>query len=418
MTVHLERALLLYNQARYDSAEREVRQLLNEKPHNAFAHALLGLCLMRQDKLVEAQTETQQAIVLAPDHAYPHHCRSIVMAHRHKFAEAEKSAREAIRLEPSEPDYYAQLSIALLHQKQWQKALDICHEGLRYDAEHSDCNNLRSIALTKLGRQQESIVTVDQSLARDPDDEMAHANKGWALLHAGKPKPALDHFREALRLDPNYDYAREGIVEALKARNPIYRYMLAYFLWMARLTDREKWTAIIAGYVAYRSLHRIARNYPEWETWITPFLVLYLVFVLLTWFSEPLFNLMLRLNKFGRHVLSRDQRISSNWFGLCLLTCLSGLALLLFSPYENGFLLAVFGAGMALPLTTLYHCDPGWPRQMMTVLAIAMAVVGFVGIAGTMAEIELGSFFLATFGLGFLATPWVANYLVSVTVQR
>ena len=61
------------------------------------------------------------------------------------------------------------------------------------------------------------------------------------VLHQAQPKAALEHFREALRLDPNLQYAQAGIVEALKARNPIYRWMLGYFLWMGRLSDRAKW---------------------------------------------------------------------------------------------------------------------------------------------------------------------------------
>src|SRR5690606_1373599 len=145
-------------------------------------------------------------------------------------------------------DFYAQLATVLFQQKKWQAALDASLEGLKFDAEHTGCTHLRSMALTQLGRQQEAIATVDSALARDPDNEYAHTNKGWALLHEGKPKEALEHFREALRLDPNYEYAQHGIVEALKARNFIYRWMLAYFLWMSRLSDRAKWGVILGGY--------------------------------------------------------------------------------------------------------------------------------------------------------------------------
>jgi len=418
MKSHLDRAVLLYQQSRYELAEKEVRQAMMDAPNDSHTHALLGLCLMRQDKLPEAQAETEQAIVLAPEESHPHYCRAVVLMHRKRFAEAEQSAREAVRLDPASADNYAQLGASLFQQKKWQAALEACLEGLQYDAEHADCSNLRSMTLTKLGRQEESLATVDQALARDPDDEMAHANKGWALLHDGKPRPALEHFREALRLDPNYEYAQLGIVEALKARNPIYRWMLAYFLWMARLGDRAKWGVILGGYFGFRVLRNVARNSPEWAPWIMPILVLYMIFVLLTWFSVPLFNLLLRINKFGRHALDRDQRTSSNWFGLCLLLSLSGIAIGLFTPYEDAFLLAFYGAGMAMPLTTIYSCEAGWPRKAMTILAVAMALVGTIGGVGMVVDLELGEPFFLAFILGFIATPWLANYLAGVTVQR
>ena len=420
MSTHaqISRAQLLYAQSRYDMAEQEVRQALVEEPHDPYAHGLLGLCLMRQDRLPEAQAETEQAIVLAPDNPYPHYCRSIVLTHRNKFREAENAAREAIRIEPADADYHAQLSVALFQQERWQEALQSCENGLQYDAEHAGCSNMRSMALTRLGRQQESIQSVDQSLARDPDDEMAHANKGWALLHEGRHQAALEHFREALRLDPNFDYARHGIVEALKARNPIYRLLLGYFLWMARLENRARWAVIIGGYVGYRVLRGVARQNPDLQPWIMPILIVYIAFALLTWFAVPLFNLMLRLNKFGRHALSRDQRTASNWFGVCLLTTVVGIVVGLLTGRQVGFLAALYGGGLAMPLVTLFSCDHGWPRRSMTLWTIGMALVGAVGIVGELAGLRFGSPLLGLFLIGFIATPWVANYLASVTPQR
>lgn len=418
MSAHLHRAQLLYQQSRYEPAEQEVRQALLEQPQDAYAHALLSLCLMRQDKLPEAQAEAEQAIVLTPDEGFPHYCRSIVLDHRRKHADAEQSAREAVRIDPTNSDFQAQLGVTLFHQKNWQGTLDACEDGLQYDAEHSGCTNLRSMALTKLGRQQESIRTADQSLAQDPDDEMAHANKGWALLHEGQPRPALDHFREALRLDPNYEYAQHGIVEALKARNPIYRWILAYFLWMARLSDRAKWGVILGGYFGYQVLSRIADTSPGLAPWIAPLLIIYLLFVLLTWFAYPLFNLLLRLNKFGRHALSRDQRLGSNWLGVCILLVAGGIVLAVTTSMDWPFFLALFGGGMAMPLTTLFQCDVGWPRTMMTRFTVAMALVGVGGIVSRVAGLEIGEMLLSIFLLGFIASPWVANYLANAEAQR
>ena len=63
----------------------------------------------------------------------------------------------------------------------------------------------------------------------------------------GNPLKAMEHFREALRLDPEMEWARAGIVEAMKARNFVYRWMLAYFLWMARLDSRVRWGLVIGA---------------------------------------------------------------------------------------------------------------------------------------------------------------------------
>lgn len=417
MPSHFDRAVLLYNQSRYDLAAQELHAVLTQTPHDARAHSLLGLCLMRQDKLDEAQAEVEQAIALAPDDGHAHYCRSVVLEHRRRYAEAEASIREALQLDSANADYYAQLGLVLFRQKKWQDALEMSLEGLSFDADHAGCNNLRTSALTQLGRQQEAINAVDSSLARDPDDEYAHANKGWALLHEGQPNAALEHFREALRLDPNFEYAQAGIVEALKARNIIYRWVLGYFLWMSRLSDRAKWAVILALYFISKSLSRIARNSPELAPWIAPLLILYFVFVLLTWFAVPLFNLLLRFNKFGRHALSRQQRTSSNWFAACLAVVVGGIIVQL-SGYDIGLYIAGYGLGLALPLVTIFNVEAGWPRKGMTMFAAGIALVGAAGIAAHAAGLEVASSLGIAFLLGFIATPWIANALAGVTVKR
>jgi tetratricopeptide (TPR) repeat protein len=418
ITSPLARAQLLYHQSRFDLAEVEVRRVLGETPHDAGAHALLALCLVEQEKFDEAEEEVGQAIVLAPDWAYPHYCRSIVLEHRKQFAQAETAAREAIALEPFDPDYHARLAATLFHQGQWQAALDAAVEGLSYDAEHAQCGHLRTMALTKLGRQSEAVASVDEALGRIPDDAFSHANKGWALLHQSQPRDALEHFREALRISPTMEYAQQGIVESLKARNPLYRWILAYFLWMARLSNGARWGVILGGYILMRALSGAGRANPNLAVWTTPILILYFVFVLLTWFAYPLFNLLLRFNKFGWYALNRDQRAASNWFGACLALVVAGVVAELVFEIPLGILVAGFAIGMALPLVTIHSCDKGWPRQMMSLFTAAMAAVGVAAIGGTALGMATASSLISVFLLGFIATPWIANALVSAQATR
>lgn len=418
MNAPLHRAQLLFQQSRYELAEQELRRSLAEMPHDPEAHALLALCLVRQEKLDEAQSEAEQAIVLAPDWAYSHNIRSVILEHRRRFAEAEQSAREAVALEPLDADYRARLAATLFAQERWRETYDEAMEGLAHDAENAACNHFRTMALTKLGRQSEAISSVDEMLQREPEDAMAHANKGWAQLHQGQPRQALEHFRESLRLDPTSAYARAGIVEALKARNPLYRWMLAYFLWMARLSNRARWGVIIGGYFGAKFLNGFARANPQWALFIAPLIMAYLVFVLLTWFAYPLFNLLLRFNKFGWYALSRDQRVASNWFGACLLVFVGAVIATIVWDLPLAPLVAGFALGIALPLVMIYVCDVGWPRQAMTAFTAAMALVGIAAIALEAVGAETAPTMITIFLFGFLGAPWLANYLASATARR
>jgi hypothetical protein len=198
----------------------------------------------------------------------------------------------------------------------------------------------------------------------------------------------------------------------------IYRWMLAYFLWMARLSPRARWGIVLGGYFGYRILSSVARDQPALAPWIRPLLIAYVVFVLLTWFAMPLFNLLLRLNRFGRHALSRDQRTAANWFALCGVLLAACLATWLAVGAEVAIVAALVVVGLALPLVSIYHCDRGWPRRNMALYTAAMAVVGLLVIVGVWRELDWALQMFNVFAVGFLATQFLANYLTSATARR
>src|SRR5262249_17996730 len=198
--------------------------------------------------------------------------------------------------------------------------------GLALDPEHVGCTNLRAMALVKLGRNAEAGAALADTLANDPENAFSHANQGWALLHQGQPRQALEHFREALRLEPGLEFARAGILEAIKARNPVYGLMLRYFLWMGRLRRGAHWAVILGLYFVFNCvLGNMADANPAWRPWVMPLQVAYIAFVVLTWIAEPLFNLLLRLDRFGRHALTREEIVATNWVGGLLTPALVSL---------------------------------------------------------------------------------------------
>lgn len=378
MSAHFQRALLLIQQQRHDLADHELRQLLAEEPNHAMAHALLGLCAARRQQFREALAEAQQAVHLAPDESFSHFALACVLTDSNRLREGEAAIREAIRLFPADPDYFARLAEICYAQRRWQDAREAAEQGLQFEAEHVQCVNLRAMALVNLGERDAAGAALQTALERDPENAWTHANQGWQLIHAGQYDKALEHFREALRIDPELDWARQGIVEALQARNIVYRVMLRYFLWMMRLSGRAQWGVMIGGYVAYRVLGSLAAKNPALAPWVTPLLILYVVFAIMTWVSVPLFNLLLRLNRFGKLALSREQLITSNWVGCCVAAALASLGLYFGLGYFVGLPSASIFGMLIPPLSGVYRCDPGWPRKIAIVIAIGLLAVGLL----------------------------------------
>jgi tetratricopeptide (TPR) repeat protein len=421
MDKHTERALVLIEQSRYDLAERELRQALAGSPDDPYPHTLLAMCLCERQQYAEATEEARTAIRLDPEVPRSHHVLARILLERHRPDEALPAIREALRLAPDRPDHYALLAAIRLDLRDWQGALEAAEKGLQADAEHAGCTNLRAMALMRLGRRDEAGAALAGTLARDPEDAWSHANQGWVFLQGGQRRKALEHFREALRLQPGLDYARAGMVEALKSKNLIYALLLRYFLFMARLSRGAQWGIVVGGYVVYRLLGEWAGQNPEVKPWVTPLLIAYVVFAVLTWIAGPVFNLLLRLDRFGRHALSAEQVSASNWVGALLGLALLSLGVWLFSRDLVEFLAllaALYFGLLLLPLSAVFNCQRGWPRRTMTLYTLGLAAVGLSVFVLLFLGSSLTRGALQAFTLGSFLSGFVANFLMQSVARR
>ena len=411
MSASLQRAGLLLDQSRYELAEQEARRVLAEMPEEAIAHAFLARALVEQGKHVDATESAKAAIALTPDEPYCHFVMAQVAAKQDNNEQALSAVAEAVRLDPEDPDYLALEGAILFDMGRKQEALSVIQRGLSLDAEHATCANLRAMILVQLGRREEAGQTIDSVLARDPENGLAHANQGWTYLHASKPNKAMEHFREALRLDPTSEWARAGIVEAMKARNIVYRLMLAYFLWMARLEPRTQWILILGGYFLFRALRVVAREVPQSAPYLYPVMGLYVLFALLSWTAVPVFNLLLRFSKFGRLALTPDDIKATNFLGACLL--MVGACCALFFATGNDLWLVCAGGsfGMLIPIAGTFNKSPGPARVKLAIYTGALAAVGVVGFALAFIGKENAAGFGMVFLLGIVGFQWFANAL-------
>lgn len=393
---------------------------LGTEPGDPYAHALMALCLLAREKFDDAEAEAREAIQAGPDFAFSHYAHARVLNARHRDKEALKAIDQAIQCDPTDADYHSMRAAIFIDRREWAEALASAENGLQFEPENTTCNNLRAMALMKLGRRQEAGATIEATLGRNPDNTVTHANRGWTLLESGDRKKALEHFKEALRLDPTNDWARAGIVESLKAGNPVYSLLLRYTFWMSRLSQRAQWVVIVGGYFGSRGLSSLARSYPSLSPWILPVQCAYIAFALLTWLADPLANLMLRLNRFGRLALSEEQTESSNWVGGCLLLSVLGLGVYALSGFNSDYLLGpiVFFA-LALPIASVWKCAKGWPRTVMICYAAIMAFLGagtVVAVLFDSAKISVG--LVSAFAIGFIGCPWLVNGLAMVKPKR
>jgi tetratricopeptide (TPR) repeat protein len=394
-------------------AAQEARQQIAETPDDAHAHAILALCLKRLKQHREALESAARAVHMAPDDPFAHYVLGHVYMALHRYKDAETAANTAIGLAP-EADYFALRASVRADGHRWKEALNDAQAGLSVDPDHVGCANLRALCLVKLGRRDDAGMVLESALAKDPENDVTHANRGWALLHEGRHREAMEHFREALRLNPNQEWARDGIVEALKARNPLYRLLLRYFLWMSRLSRRAQWGVMLGAVAVARTADTFAHTSTPAAPYLSQAIWIYIGFVYLTWTAKPLSNLLLRIDRFGRYALTRDQIVASNWMGALL--ALAAICAIVNIPLGRLSLMLAWIACVVLTIPvsgTFATRHPGRRRILaiytIVLAALATAIVPICAFDSVDLALNLAMVFL----VGSVAFTWVASILRS-----
>lgn len=411
----LKQAELLLETNRPAEAEKKIRQALAESPEHPGALSSLAWCLIQQNKYADALQPAQQAVAQEPDHPYYLFILGYAYLFNNQTAKARETVQSALQLAPDTAGLYHLMAQLEFHERRWDLALYNIEKGLELEPDNEALVNLRTMVLVKLNRTAEAGDTVDSALHKNPENAYSHANKGWVAVEKGNYAEAQKSFLEALRIDPTNEHAQEGLKESIKAKNPLYRVVLRYFLWMNKLSEGNQWLVIIGAYVGFRLVRYVSANNPGLEPYLTPLIIVYIIFVYSSWIAGPISNLILRLHPLGKHALSDDEKQGSFLTGLCLaaaaLVMGAGFLLANAELILTGTVLFV----LLIPVGGMYSTRPGGKARKQ--LAWYAGVLAFAGLGmpllGALLNNEgLGSLGLGIFGIGALAYGWVANYLI------
>lgn len=393
----MERIALLLSQGKWQLAEQELRRHISEEIEDTEAHAYLGMCLLVQKKYPEAKHEIEESIRLSPTFAYSHYLLSQWYLDQGYPNKALAPNQEAIKLDPEDADYHTQLAAIYFQQSKWEESLESTEQALLLNPEHVDAYNLRARILIKLGRTPEASESFSASMQRDPQNSYTHSNRGWGLLEERQYKESLEHFRESLRLDPSNEAARQGLIEALKARYWIYRAYLNFAFFMSNLQNVPRW-ALVIGLVVIVN--------------IIPFLLpVYLAFVFFSWFSPLIFNSLLQFNSFGRYALNEREKKFSILF---IATLALGLATLIPGLLLPEALLEGIGVSalfLLFPIAGTFSKSQKRGRQRSAWFGFGLVGIALVHLVSLILGLAITPQIFTAFVAGVVIYTWATSFL-------
>ncbi|MCK6481798.1 MAG: tetratricopeptide repeat protein [Planctomycetes bacterium] len=387
MGERFERARLLFGQGRFALAEKELLEDLADDPEDRDALALLALARSNLGRRDDALGAARAAVRAAPDWDWAHYVLASVLYDRDEYAEAEEAVGEAVRLDPEYADYRRLQAAILVESGEPAKGLAAARVGMELDPESARLRAIEGLALHHLNRPEEAAHSFREALALDPENALAHAGLGRVAVRTGDHRGAEDHYREALRANPGYEWARAGLLDALRARYPVYGLLLRFFEWMRSLPSGARTAVFIGIYVLAQVARKTSTSASgATKTMLQAFFVLYGVFALLTWAADPLFNLLLRLRREGRLLLDEDETKASNAVGALLAgAALAGVGWLLWR--RDGWWMAALLLALAMPSTTaIFALRKSWVRTGAGIVVAGTLLAGLSGVAMELAS--------------------------------
>ncbi len=408
--IRLPKVEILIQQKKYNEAEKILKDLLSGDANNIYYLSMLAEVYLQQDKFDIAGTITDNAIGISPDSPHLFYMKARIAIQQDKYDDAELHISQAINLDPFDADYFAMHGNIRLARKDYAEALKLADSALEIDPENLLALNTRSTALLKLNKKEESFSTIEGALREDPNNAYTHANYGWGLLEKGDHKKALEHFREALKNDPHFEYAQSGMIEALKAKNPLYRLFLQYSFWIGNLTSKYQWGVIVGFYIVVRILRIVAQANEGLQPFLIPLIIILSLLAFSTWVINPISNLFLRFNTYGNFLLDKNEKRNANFVGASLLILLTGLTLYFVRKEELFLGVAVFGFAMMVPFSNMFSSSKN--KIVFLLYPVLMAAAGISALSIAFSTGELFNMMTSIFLIGFIAYQWLSNYLL------
>jgi len=316
----------LINRDKIDMALKMISAALADYPDSDELHSLQASAYVKIKDFKKAQQAINTGIGLNPENDYLFYLNAHVALEYDNYKAAEEHIDQAIGLNPYSATFFGTKAMIFINQKKYTEAIEAAMDGLDLDPEDPMCNNMLSMAQTRAGLSGEAFNRLENMLADDPENELTQANTGYYYLRQGDPRKAKEHFAAALNSDPEYEFARTGMLQAIKSTNWFYRKLLQFSYWLDEINSKYRWGFIIGLVLIVK---------------VIPILSLpYLIFVFWTWFTGPFSDMIIYFDKYGRFLMKARTimltRVNIAVLMLAILSLIAGLVL------HGSFLLLAF----------------------------------------------------------------------------
>jgi len=168
-TVHIDRAVLAYDQGKFDDALKELQEALKIEPENVEALYYQGIVYLALNRPAEAQAALEKARRLRPGNSDVAFQLGVLYFGQENYDRAEPLLRQVYRVEPRRPNLGYYLGFIEYRDKNYREAVRLLDSNVASDDKFAQLAKFYSaLAMTSLGFPREGQSALDQALRLDP----------------------------------------------------------------------------------------------------------------------------------------------------------------------------------------------------------------------------------------------------------
>lgn len=395
----ISRIRLLIEREKFDVAQQKIVEGLSEFPDSSDLYALQAELHLERSKPNEALQAIETAIGLDPENDWWYYIAARVYSDKNEDKKALEFVDIALNMDPDYGQYYGFKAAILLDLDKRDASIAFARQGLAIEPDSVICHNVIALALNKTGEKETAFEHLEYLLNEDPENALTHANMGHHYLRQSNIPKAKEHFAIALQINPNFEFARLGMIEAIKGSNILYRKLMEYSFWVEqKFADGGRWKFYIGLIVVVK---------------ILPFLLpVYFIFLFWSWFTGPISDVMLYFDKHGRYLMGEDAILFTR-VNIVILVFVAVAAFILTPLININFLGTAIG--LFLATVPIYLMDITHKNNKRLFLVVSAAVFIGLGVFGGIMGISQPNFAYSIWVVLFLYMvifSWVSSAVV------
>ena len=214
--IELDELLYLFQNRKFDEAERLAVSLSKRFPKHPFSWTVHGIVLQQTGRIIESLSSMQKPVQLAPKDAGAHSNLGNTFKALGRLNEAEKSYDRAIALKPDFAEAHSNLGVTLQEMGRFDEAAVSHAQAIALKPDYAEAYSNLGVTLHELGRLNEAEENYRQALVLKPDHAETYYNLGNTLQELGRIYEAEKNYREAILLNPYYAEAHYNLAVLLQ----------------------------------------------------------------------------------------------------------------------------------------------------------------------------------------------------------